>query len=132
MPPPSAPPAQTEEQLRAARARAQEARQVRAEVKAALRDGELDLDAVLQQAATDEHVNRLKVLALLESVPGLGKVKSRRLMQEIARLEGVPPNMSVRMATPSPLSTRFTASMMSLRHKSESSSAPIVTASICF
>src|SRR5438105_3365944 len=55
-----------------------------------------------------------------------------RLMQEIARLEGVPPNMSVRMATPSPLSTRFTASMMSLRHKSESSSAPIVIASICF
>src|SRR4029077_864751 len=30
-----------------------------------------------------------------------------RLIQEIARLEGVPPNMSVRMATPSPLSTRF-------------------------
>ncbi len=55
-----------------------------------------------------------------------------RLMQEIARLEGVPPNMSVRMATPSPLSTRFTASMISLRHKSESSSAPIVIASICF
>src|SRR6184192_1234996 len=55
-----------------------------------------------------------------------------RLMQEIARLEGVPPNMSVRMATPSPLSTRLTASMMSLRHKSESSSAPIVIASICF
>src|SRR5947208_742977 len=55
-----------------------------------------------------------------------------RLMQEIARLEGVPPNMSVRMATPSPESTRLTASMMSLRHKSESSSAPIVTASICF
>src|ERR1700744_1538906 len=55
-----------------------------------------------------------------------------RLMQEIARLDGVPPNMSVRIATPSPLSTRLTASMMSLRHKSESSSAPIVTASICF
>src|SRR3984957_6409848 len=55
-----------------------------------------------------------------------------RLMQEIARLEGVPPNMSVRMATPSPLSTRLTASIISLRHKSASSSAPIVTASICF
>src|SRR5438874_1537664 len=55
-----------------------------------------------------------------------------RLMQEIARLEGVPPNMSVRIATPSPLSTRFTASMISLRHRSESSSAPIVMASICF
>ena len=37
-----------------------------------------------------------------------------RLITEIARLDGVPPNMSVRMATPSPLSTRLTASMMSL------------------
>src|SRR5579883_144092 len=55
-----------------------------------------------------------------------------RLMQEIARLDGVPPNMSVRIATPSPESTRLTASMMSLRQRSESSSAPIVTASICF
>src|SRR5204862_6184856 len=51
-----------------------------------------------------------------------------RLMQEIARLEGVPPNMSGRIATPSPLSTRLTASMMSLRHRSESSSAPILMA----
>jgi hypothetical protein len=87
VPPPSAPPAQTEEQLRAARARAQEARQVRAEVKAALRDGTTTLDDVLEQAATDEHVNRLKVLALLESVPGLGKVKSRRLMADIGIAE---------------------------------------------
>src|SRR4029079_18334471 len=55
-----------------------------------------------------------------------------RLMTEIARLEGVPPNMSTRMATPCPLSTRLTASMISLRHRSASSSAPIVTASICF
>jgi hypothetical protein len=83
VPPPSAPPAQTEEQLRAARARAQEARTVRAEVKAELRDGTTTFEQVLERAATDEHVNRLKVLALLESVPGLGKVKSRRLMAEI-------------------------------------------------
>src|SRR5215831_13116552 len=55
-----------------------------------------------------------------------------RLMQDIARLDGVPPNMSVRIATPSPESTRLTASMMSLRQRSESSSAPIVIASICF
>src|SRR5262249_4208501 len=54
-----------------------------------------------------------------------------RLMTEIARLEGVPPNMSVRMATRSPLSTRLTASMMSLRRSSTSSSGPMVTASIC-
>src|SRR5690242_18638840 len=54
----------------------------------------------------------------------------RRPMQEIARLGGVPPNMSVRMATPSPVSTRFTASTMSRRRCSTSSSGPMVTASI--
>src|SRR5580692_5199298 len=53
-----------------------------------------------------------------------------RLITEMARLDGVPPNMSVRMATPSPLSTRLTASMMSLRRSSTSSSGPMVTASI--
>src|SRR5262249_1843202 len=53
-----------------------------------------------------------------------------RPITEIARLEGVPPNISVRMATPSPLSTRLTASMMSLRRCSTSSSRPMVTASI--
>src|SRR5664279_191335 len=36
------------------------------------------------------------------------------LITEMARLEGVPPNMSVRMATPSPLSTRLTASTIFL------------------
>src|SRR5262249_45571515 len=36
-----------------------------------------------------------------------------RLMTDMARLDGVPPNMSVRITTPSPVSTRFTASMIS-------------------
>src|SRR5579871_4570102 len=53
-----------------------------------------------------------------------------RLITEMARLDGVPPNMSVRMATPSPVSTRLTAAMMSLRRPSTSSSGPMVTASI--
>src|SRR6476660_7511236 len=44
-----------------------------------------------------------------------------RPITEIARLEGVPPNMSVRIATPSPLSTRLTGSVMSLRRCSPSS-----------
>src|SRR5215470_9574834 len=54
-----------------------------------------------------------------------------RLITEMARFEGVPPNMSVRMATPWPLSTRLTASMMSRRRCSTSSSGPMVTTSIC-
>src|SRR5262249_54811321 len=52
------------------------------------------------------------------------------LITEMARFDGVPPNMSVRIATPSPLSTRLTASRIFLRHCSTSSSGPIVIASI--
>src|SRR6202051_2495507 len=51
------------------------------------------------------------------------------LITEIARFDGVPPNISVRMATPSPLSTRLTASRIFLRHCSTSSSGPMVIAS---
>src|ERR1700722_16911906 len=54
-----------------------------------------------------------------------------RLITEMARFDGVPPNMSVRIATPSPLSTRLTASMMSRRHCSPLSSGPILIGSIC-
>ena len=60
---------------------------MRAEVKEALREGTLDLAGVLDRAATDEHVERLKVLSVLEAVPGLGKVKSRRLMASIGIAE---------------------------------------------
>src|SRR5438067_8594973 len=45
-------------------------------------------------------------------------------MRLIARLEGVPPNRSVRMITPCPCSTRPIASAISLRRASMSSSGP--------
>ena len=86
------------------------------------------------------HIHSLRQgtsLTHLRQLDQHGKINSAststfgRLMQEIARLHGVPPNMSVRMATPSPLSTRFTASVIALRRKSGSSLAPIVMASIC-
>ncbi len=44
-------------------------------------------------------------------------------MSEMARFEGVPPNISVRMMTPFPSSTLATASRMSLRRDSSLSSA---------
>src|SRR5262249_23451237 len=84
-------------------------------------------------ASVSGHSSR--TLASLTSMGGLMPASTSTLgrpITEIARLEGVPPNMSVRIATPSPLSTRLTASMMSLRRCSTSSSGPIVTASICF
>src|SRR5262245_45061707 len=84
-------------------------------------------------ASVSGHSSR--TLASLTSIGRLIPARTSTLgrpITEMARLEGVPPNMSVRMATPSPLSTRLTASMMSLRRCSTSSSGPMVTASICF
>src|SRR5215207_217728 len=50
-------------------------------------------------------------------------------MHEIARFEGVPPNISVNTTTPSPELTWRTAARMSLRRDSMSSSGPIVMVS---
>ena len=77
------PPALTPEQRRAALAKAAEARRVRAEVKDRLKSGALSFSAVLDLAATDEFVAGIKVLAVLESLPGVGKVKARRTMDTV-------------------------------------------------
>ncbi len=45
--------------------------------------GSLTLKELLEQSASDEVVAKMKVVAVLESLPGLGKVKARRLMEEI-------------------------------------------------
>src|SRR5579883_1003397 len=51
-------------------------------------------------------------------------------MTEIARFDGVPPNMSVSSTTPSPVSTSATQRNMSCRRFSMSSSGPMHTAAI--
>ena len=45
--------------------------------------GSLTLAEVFDKAEKDDVVGKLKVLALLESLPGVGKVKARRKMEEI-------------------------------------------------
>jgi len=45
--------------------------------------GSLTLKELLEQSASDEVVAKMKVVSVLESLPGLGKVKARRLMEEI-------------------------------------------------
>ena len=77
------PPALTPEQRAAALAKAAAARTARAELKERLKLGSLTLAEVLAQGETDELVGKTKVLAILESLPGVGKVKARRTMDEI-------------------------------------------------
>ena len=73
----------SDEQRAEALAKAKEAREVRANVKHRLKMGLLTFDELLAEADTVENVGKLKALAALESMPGLGKVKARRLMAEI-------------------------------------------------
>ena len=77
------PPVLSAEQRQAALEKAALARRVRAELKERLKMGSLSFDDLLKQAENDEIVGKMKVLAMLESLPGLGKVKARRIMEEI-------------------------------------------------
>ena len=90
------PPSLTPEQRAAALQKAGEVRAARAELKEKLKMGSVSLADVLKQADTDEVVGKLKVLSLLESLPGVGKVKARRLMEDIGisesrRVKGLGP-----------------------------------------
>lgn len=77
------PPALTPDQRQAALEKAAVARRVRAELKEKLKMGSLTLAELLEQGDTNEIVGKMKVLSVLESLPGLGKVKARRLMEEV-------------------------------------------------
>ena len=75
------PPSLSPEQRAAALEKAKEARAARAEVKARLKMGSLSLSDAL--ASDDTNIGKLKVVSLLESLPGVGKVKARKVMEEI-------------------------------------------------
>ncbi len=75
------PPALTPEQRKAALEKAAAARTARAEVKARLKMGSLSLAEAL--GSDDVHIAKMKVVALLEALPKVGKVKARRIMDEI-------------------------------------------------
>lgn len=75
------PPSLSPEQRAAALQKAAEARAARAEIKGRLKNGAMTLPEVF--STTDEHVAKLKVVSLLESLPGVGKKKARDIMAEV-------------------------------------------------
>lgn len=79
----SLPPALSTEVRLAALEKAAEVRKARAELKDRLKMGSVSLEEVLNAAQHDEMIGKTKMLTVLESLPGLGKVKARRLLDEI-------------------------------------------------
>lgn len=77
------PPSLSPEQRQAALDKAAAARRQRAELKEKLKMGSISLKELLDQAERDDVVGKMKMVAVLESLPGVGKVKARRLMEEI-------------------------------------------------
>jgi signal recognition particle GTPase len=63
-------------------AKAAEARQKRAEYRAKIKAGDMTFADVMKKS-DDPIVARMKVSTLLESLPGFGKAKASKLMEEL-------------------------------------------------
>ena len=73
----------TDEQRAAALEKAAAARRARAELKDRLKRGGTNLKQVLKDAETNEVFGKMKVSALLEALPKVGKVKAQEIMTEL-------------------------------------------------
>ena len=85
-------PTLTPEQRAAALQLAAVARRRRAEVKSRLKHSGASLSAVLDDGHTDAVIGKMKVSAVLEAMPGVGKVRAQRIMEKL----GISPTRRVR------------------------------------
>src|SRR6184192_3103517 len=69
------PPSLSPDQRQAALDKAAAARRRRAELREKLKMGSTSLKELLEEADRDEVVGKMKVVTLLESLPGVGKVR---------------------------------------------------------
>lgn len=74
-------PTLTDEQRKAALEKAAQARHARAELREKVKTGKISLKEVLD--STDPIAERMKVSALIESLPGYGKAKAAKIMDEL-------------------------------------------------
>jgi len=75
-------PTLTPEQRQQALEKAAEARRKRAELKSQLKSGNTSLATVLAKDS-DETVGKMKGSSVLESMPGVGKVRARKIMEKL-------------------------------------------------
>ncbi|MEO6473059.1 MAG: integration host factor, actinobacterial type, partial [Aeromicrobium sp.] len=70
----------TPEQRQAALAKAAQARQLRAEVKNRLKHSGATLAEVISESKVNEVIAKLRVIDMLQSMPGVGKVRAKEIM----------------------------------------------------
>lgn len=73
----------TPEQRAAALEKAAIARRERAEVKNRLKHSGASLTQVIKEGQENEIIGKMKVSALLESLPGVGKVRAKQIMERM-------------------------------------------------
>ena len=73
----------TPEQRAAALEKAAAARKARAALKVRLKSSGTSLDDVLADGEHDEVIGKMKVVAVLEAMPGVGKVRAQKIMERL-------------------------------------------------
>ena len=73
----------TPEQRAAALEKAAAARRARAELKLRLKAGSTTLADVLDSGESEDAVGKMKVVAVLEAMPGVGKVRAQKLLETL-------------------------------------------------
>jgi len=85
----------TAEQRKAALEKAARVRKERADIKRKLKEGKLKVSDILKKA-DDEIYGKMTVKSVIESVPGVGKLRAAKIMEEIGistsrRVKGLGP-----------------------------------------
>ncbi len=78
-----APPILTAEERAAALLKASHSRKRRADIKSKIKSGEFSIDTVLEIAANEDAVAKMRVRELLEALSGVGKVRASALMERL-------------------------------------------------
>jgi len=78
-----APPLLTPDERAQALAKAKESRQVRAAIKLRIKSGELSIADVFSIAKDDEAIAKMRVLELIESMSGVGKIRAKSILERL-------------------------------------------------
>ena len=96
-------PTLTSEQRAEALEKSRRSRAARSDLKARLKKGTVTLADVIRDADTDDVIAKTKVADLLTSLPGVGPVRARQLMErhgiaENRKVRGLGPNQRAALA----------------------------------